>query len=286
MQNSGSGNDRGNMERMGESAGAMAGRAADFGMEVTGALFRSAAQMFGGWWSSDEPRQAAGAWSDQAESRCRSHFQSNARGSAGSGSASGGMHASGSVGGASGSVAAGGAAQSSNVAPKSQHAAMQSAGEVATDTGSGSGTGGIGFDASARIGDTKLSGSAHVDAQSSNRQSSQPSSSGSAGAMASDSSAGGGVSAAGRAQVGGSSMEGAMSMDSATDGFEHARPGYQLGYIARRNPSYQGRSFNEIEPELQRIWESRAQTEGGSTGSRSSWPEVRGFVDFAYQQGE
>ena len=258
MRDSTSGNDdRGNIERLGESAGAMAGRAADFGMEVTGALFRSAAEMLGGWWSSDAPRQAAGAWSDQAERSCRSHFQSNGARSGssdGGGSSSSGMHASGSVGGVSGSMSAsgstGGAGATGAVTPKSQHAAMQSAGELATDTGaagSRSGASGVAFDASAKVGDTKMSGSAHA---------------------------------------GGSSIEGAMSMDRASDGFEHARPGYQLGYVARRNPAYQGRSFGEIEPELQRVWESRAKTEGSGSASGSSWPEVRGFVDFAYQQGE
>jgi hypothetical protein len=222
MRDSNSGtNDRGNMERLGESAGAMAGRAADFGMEVTGALFRSAAEMLGGWWSSDAPRQAA-SWNDQAERNCRSHFQANAGGSARGGSG-GGMQASGSVGGVSGSVSAGGstgAAGVGNVPPKSQHAAMQSAGEVATDTG---GSGGAGFTAAAQVGDTKLSGSAHLDTSSSSRGSS----------------------------------------DMATDGFERARPGYQLGYVARRNPAYEGRSFSEIEPELQRVWESRAKTSAG-----------------------
>ena len=49
----GSGDERGNLERMGGATGALAGRAADFGMEVTGALFRSASEMLGGWWSSD-----------------------------------------------------------------------------------------------------------------------------------------------------------------------------------------------------------------------------------------
>ena len=279
MRDSSNTDNRGNMERMGESAGAMAGRAADFGMEVTGALFRSAAEMLGGWWSSDAPRQAAGGWNDQAESRCRSHYQSNA-GSSGGSNASGGMHASGSVGGASASMSAGGSAQSANVAPKSQHAAMQSAGEMSTDTGSGSG--GVGFDASAQVGGTRVSGSAHLDAQSSNRQGAGSTTAASGAGSAS----GGGMSAAGRAQAGGASMEGAVSMDSASDGFAHARPGYQLGYVARQNPAYKGRTFRDIEPELQRVWESRAKTEGGSTGSSSSWPEVRGFVDFAYQQGE
>ena len=242
------GNDRGNMERMGESAGALAGRAADFGMEVTGALFRSAAQMLGGWWSSDAPQQAAGSWSN-AEDRCRNHYQSSARGASGTsgstgsttasgstGGAAGGMHASGSVGGVSGSVSVGGstggADDATNVAPKSSRGAMQTAGQMTTAT---DGSGAFETSGAAQIGDTRV--------------------------------------------------EGSMSMDSATDGFESARPGYQFGYVARQNPAYKGRSFSEVEPELRKVWESRAQTQGSAYGSSSSWPEVRGYVDFAYQQG-
>ena len=246
--------DRGNMERVGESVGAMAGRAADWGMEMSGALFRSAAEMLGGWWSSDAPRQAATAWTDRAEQSCRSHFQTAATGSVGDRgtSASGGMSASGSAGGVSGSMTAGGttsgATQATHAAPKSQHAAMQSAGEVETDTGrSATGAGGAHVAGSAQIGDTKVSGSAKLDTSSNRERSSSP--------------------------------------DSATDGFERARPGYQLGYVARQNPAYKGRNFNEIEPELRKVWESRARTEG-NTGGSGSWPEVRGFVDFAYQQGD
>ena len=188
--------DRSNMERLGESAGAMAGRAADFGLEVTGALFRSAAEMLGGWWTSDEPRQVADAWPDTAEKSCRTHYQATA-----------GAGASGSPGV--------GATQATKPAPKSTHAAM------AADLGDGS---------------VGISGSA--------------------------------------------------GFDSATDGFERAKPGYQLGYVARNNTAYRDRSFNEVEPELKRVWETRAHTEGGAGGSNSSWPEVRGFVDFAYQQGD
>lgn len=242
------------MERVGESVGAMAGRAADWGMEMSGALFRSAAEMLGGWWESDAPRQAATSWSDRAEQNCRTHYQSAATGSAGGSSGvSGGMSASGSAGGVSGSMSAGGttggATQATHAAPKSQHAAMQSAGEIETDTGhSGTGSGGAQLGASARIGDTKVRGGANLETSSNRERTTSP--------------------------------------ESASDGFARARPGYQLGYVARQNPAYQGRSFNEIEPELRKVWESRAHTEGSADSSGGSWPEVRGFVDFAYQQGD
>lgn len=38
----------GDLERIGAKAGQAAGRAADFGVEVSGALFRSAAEVLGG----------------------------------------------------------------------------------------------------------------------------------------------------------------------------------------------------------------------------------------------
>jgi hypothetical protein len=206
------GNDRGNLERMGESAGALAGRAADFGMEVSGALFKSAAQMLGGWWSSDAPQQAAGSWTG-AEGRCRTHYQASASG-------------------ATSGAGTTGSTDAADVAPKSSKGAMQTAGQLTTAT-DGSGA----FETSAA------------------------------------------------AQVGDARVEGSMSLDSASDGFERARPGYQLGHVARQNPAYKGRSFTEVEPELRKVWESRAQTQGSAYDSSSSWPEVRGYVDFAYQQG-
>lgn len=206
MRNANAGtDDRGNLERMGESAGAMAGRAAEFGMEVTGAMFRSAAEMLGGWWSSEAPRQAADGWKQSAERDCRSHFEATASGSTNAGRTDTDSPA----------VEGAGGTQATHAAPKSGRAAMQA------DLGDGS--------------------------------------------------------------VG---VEGAARFDSDTDGFERAKPGYQLGYVARQNPAYRDRSFNEVEPELKRVWESRAKTESGGSASTSSWPEVRGFVDFAYQQGD
>lgn len=204
MRDTNTGNDeRGNMERLGESAGSMAGRAADFGMEMTGAFFRSAAEMLGGWWSSEEPGQAADSWNDTTERSCRTHYQASAGvGASDVGTGSPGL----------------GATQATNAAPKSTHASMEA----------NTGTGGVG----------RNSGGARFEASE------------------------------------------------ASDGFERAKPGYQLGYVARRNPAYRNRSFSEVEPELKRVWETRAKTEGGTSGSTSSWPEVRGFVDFAYQQDD
>lgn len=66
----------GDMERLGESAGAMMGRAAEAGVDVTSRIVRSAADMLGGWWSSEAPRRAASEWSDDVERRCRTHYES------------------------------------------------------------------------------------------------------------------------------------------------------------------------------------------------------------------
>lgn len=58
--------------------------------------------------------------------------------------------------------------------------------------------------------------------------------------------------------------------------FDEARGFYRLGRLARRNPDYEGRSFQEIEPELRRGW----RDEGA--GPFKSWDEVRPFVSTGY----
>ena len=61
--------------------------------------------------------------------------------------------------------------------------------------------------------------------------------------------------------------------------YEQARPYYQLGHTASRNPDYSSRSFDQVEPELRRVW-----AEGGA-GGEGDWPEARGFVEFGYGEG-
>jgi hypothetical protein len=63
----------------------------------------------------------------------------------------------------------------------------------------------------------------------------------------------------------------------ATD-YSRTRPYYQFGYVARQNPSYSGRSFSEIEPELRRAWSSSPQSRD------RDWDEVRDYVGFSYQR--
>lgn len=72
---------------------------------------------------------------------------------------------------------------------------------------------------------------------------------------------------------------GASSSASTTGrSYETARPLYQFGHTARHNPGYQGRSFREVEPELERAWgEDQARSYG-------AWPEVRSYVSYGFDQ--
>lgn len=54
--------------------------------------------------------------------------------------------------------------------------------------------------------------------------------------------------------------------------FEDARGFYNFGRLARCNPDYEGRSFEEVEPEIRRGW----RDEGA--GRFKSWDEVRPYV--------
>jgi len=58
--------------------------------------------------------------------------------------------------------------------------------------------------------------------------------------------------------------------------YDEARPLYQFGHMAGQNPDYQGRSFDQVEMDLQRNWGTDQQRRYGS------WPDVRGFVEFGY----
>ena len=61
--------------------------------------------------------------------------------------------------------------------------------------------------------------------------------------------------------------------------WERARPAYQLGHLAARNPSYKSRSFADIEPELRHGWT-------GETAERhGAWESVRDLARAAYERG-
>ena len=61
--------------------------------------------------------------------------------------------------------------------------------------------------------------------------------------------------------------------------YERARPAYQLGHVAGYNPDYQGRSFDEIEPELRRGWTSDV------AASSDDWENVRDYTRDAFERG-
>ena len=62
-----------------------------------------------------------------------------------------------------------------------------------------------------------------------------------------------------------------------THHYETSRPFYQMGHVARHNPDYHGRSFSEVEPDLQRQWES------GPGRQHGTWPEVRDYVGYSFE---
>jgi hypothetical protein len=60
--------------------------------------------------------------------------------------------------------------------------------------------------------------------------------------------------------------------------FEHARPAYQLGHLAARNPAYAGKRFEEVEDDLLKAWSNDLRDIYGE------WASVRGFAQEAYGQ--
>ena len=58
--------------------------------------------------------------------------------------------------------------------------------------------------------------------------------------------------------------------------YEQARPLYQLGHLAASNPEYAGRSFEDVEPDLQHGWDRDIEARFGA------WNAVRDTVRTAY----
>lgn len=61
-------------------------------------------------------------------------------------------------------------------------------------------------------------------------------------------------------------------------GYEDVSPAYQLGHLAARNPDYTGRSFDTVEPDLRRGWDSTASK------SHGEWDKVKGYARDAYNR--
>ena len=62
--------------------------------------------------------------------------------------------------------------------------------------------------------------------------------------------------------------------------YGRARPAYQLGHLAGMNPEYQGRAFDEVEPDLRRGWNDDVAREHGD------WNAARDYARDAYQHGQ
>ena len=58
--------------------------------------------------------------------------------------------------------------------------------------------------------------------------------------------------------------------------YEDVRPAYQLGHLASENPDYSGKSFEDIEMDLQRGWTNDLRARHGD------WGAVRPFAEEAF----
>ena len=60
--------------------------------------------------------------------------------------------------------------------------------------------------------------------------------------------------------------------------YDDVRPAYQLGHVASMNPDYNGRSFDEIEPDLKRGWGNDLRARHGD------WSTVSRYAREAYSR--
>ncbi len=60
--------------------------------------------------------------------------------------------------------------------------------------------------------------------------------------------------------------------------YEDVTPAYAVGHLAARNPDYAGRTFDEVEPDLQRGWGDDIARRHGQ------WPAVRGYARAAFDR--
>jgi len=61
--------------------------------------------------------------------------------------------------------------------------------------------------------------------------------------------------------------------------WEAVSPAYHLGHLSAFNPDYSQRSFDEIEPDLRRIWNDDLRAKHGE------WNDVRQYARAAYEHG-
>lgn len=61
--------------------------------------------------------------------------------------------------------------------------------------------------------------------------------------------------------------------------YEHARPAYHLGHVASRNPEWEGREWEEVEPHLRRGWSEDVSRHHGQ------WESMRRYVREGFRRG-
>ena len=57
--------------------------------------------------------------------------------------------------------------------------------------------------------------------------------------------------------------------------WEEAEPNYQYGYSAGGNQQYQGREFDDVEPDLRRDYEGRYGRAAADSGTGDAWQRLR-----------
>jgi hypothetical protein len=60
--------------------------------------------------------------------------------------------------------------------------------------------------------------------------------------------------------------------------YDQVTPAYAVGHLAGRNPDYRDRTFDQIEPDLERAWNGDIATRHGQ------WPSVRGYARAAFDR--
>lgn len=63
---------------------------------------------------------------------------------------------------------------------------------------------------------------------------------------------------------------------SKTTSYDAVRPLYQFGHLAGSNPDYQGRSFEDVEPDLRSAWT------GDQSQQYGDWESVRDYISTGY----
>ncbi|MGQ0815487.1 MAG: hypothetical protein ACT4O1_13700 [Gemmatimonadota bacterium] len=73
--------DKGTFERIGSSAGGLAGKAGDTAVNLMGSMIRTVAGTVGGWWTDRTPDKALATFGEREDRACRTHFENTRRGS-------------------------------------------------------------------------------------------------------------------------------------------------------------------------------------------------------------